>query len=226
MTPKIRRIRQDDTHRLIPSRYGDERTLARLAEDQQELEELLELDSATDERVLGEAGLLPGIGVHELLFGVSYAPIVNAAFIHARPGGSRFNARERGAWYAGFELETAEAEIAYHKSQELLEINWRQLESFEFHDYLADFRAEFHDLRGDGEYTKYLDPNSYISSQKLAKKLLTSRSAGIVYPSVRLATGTCIVCFRPALVGNVRQDRGVTITFPDAQSRPVIGRHR
>ena len=32
-----------------------------------------------------------------------------------------------------------------------------------------------------------------------------------MYPSVRLAGGTCVACFRPALVGNVR--RGVTYRF-------------
>jgi len=56
----------------------------------------------------------------------------------------------------------------------------------------------------------------------LARELLTSGSAGIVYPSARHADGTCLVCFRPALVTNVRQDRTVTLTFRDANSPPVI----
>jgi hypothetical protein len=30
---------------------------------------------------------------------------------------------------------------------------------------------------------------------------------GIVYPSVRRAKGTCLACFRPALVMNVRKDQ-------------------
>jgi len=196
--------------------------LARLAEDEGELQELFELDSATNNRLLGEAGLLPGISVHELLFGVAHAQIVNAAFTHAHPGGSRFNGPERGAWYAGFEFETATAEITFHKSQELIEINWREPETFVFEDYLADFRADFHDIRGDAEYAACLDPNSYARSQKLATELLASGSAGIVYPSVRRRKGTCVVCFRPALVTNVRKDRAVTVTFHDLHSPPVV----
>lgn len=43
--------------------------------------------------------------------GVPYYRIVNAAFTHAHPLGSRFNDPDRGAWYAAFELETAQAEI-------------------------------------------------------------------------------------------------------------------
>jgi len=222
VTPKVTSVRQDDTHRLIPSRTGDASVLARLAEDEGELQELFELDSATNNRLLGEAGLLPGISVHELLFGVAHAQIVNAAFTHAHPGGSRFNGPERGAWYAGFEFETATAEITFHKSQELIEINWREPETFVFEDYLADFRADFHDIRGDAEYAACLDPNSYARSQKLATELLASGSAGIVYPSVRRRKGTCVVCFRPALVTNVRKDRAVTVTFHDLHSPPVV----
>ncbi|MFI5118260.1 MAG: RES family NAD+ phosphorylase [Terriglobales bacterium] len=196
--------------------------MGRLAAAADQLQELFELDGATNDRLLGEANLLSGISVHELLFGVAYAHIVNAAFTHAHPAGSRFNGPERGAWYAAFELETAQAEIAFHKAQELREINWREPETFTFHDYLADFRSDFHDIRGDADYAEYLDPNSYISSQGLARELLASGSAGIVYPSVRRPDGTCLVCFRPALVTNVRQDRTVTLTFRDANSPPVI----
>jgi RES domain-containing protein len=195
--------------------------LGRLAAADQ-LQELFELDGATNDRLLGEANLLSGISVHELLFGVAYAHIVNAAFTHAHPAGSRFNGPERGAWYAAFELETAQAEIAFHKAQELREINWREPETFTFHDYLADFRSDLHDIRGDADHAECLDPNSYISSQGLARELLASGSAGIVYPSVRRPDGTCLVCFRPALVTNVRQDRTVTLTFRDANSPPVI----
>ncbi|HJY87705.1 MAG TPA: RES family NAD+ phosphorylase [Candidatus Acidoferrales bacterium] len=222
MTPKISTLRQDDTHRLIPSRHSEESVLNRLAEDDKQLQELFELDGATNDRLLGEANLLPGISVHELLFGVAYAHIVNAAFTHAHPAGSRFNGPERGAWYATFELETAEAEIAFHKSQELTEIHWQEPETFTFQDYLADFRADFHDIRGEVHYSDCLNPNSYMRSQTLAKALLASGSAGIIYPSVRRSKGTCLVCFRPALVINVRQDRTVTLAFRDPSQPPVI----
>jgi RES domain-containing protein len=221
VTPRVTFIRQDDTHRLIPSCFSDERALARLGGDR-DLKALIELDSATDDRLAAEENLLPGISVHELLFGVPHAHIVNAAFAHAHPAGSRFNGPGRGAWYAAFELETAEAEIAFHKAQELREISWREPETFVFCDYLADFRTDFHDIRRDRNYSDCLDPKSYLRSQKLARELLAAGSAGIVYPSVRRSSGTCIVCFRPALVTNVRRGATVTLAFPDAYSAPVI----
>jgi hypothetical protein len=217
--PKFTALRRDDTHRLIPSRYSDTTVLERLTEDMDELEELIELEGATNDRLIGEANLLPDISVHELLFGLSYAHVVNAAFCHAHPQGSRFNSAERGAWYAAFELETSLEEIRYHKSVELQEVQWSEPETFSFDDYLADFRAVFHDIRGDRAFAACLDPVSYAASQDLAARLLAATSAGIVYPSVRRAGGTCVVCFRPALVMNVRKDATLTFTLPPKTTR-------
>src|SRR5207244_2580066 len=106
---------------------------------------------------------------------------------------------DRGAWYAAFDVKTAQAEVAFHKSEELREVNWKDAETFTFDDYLADFRAAFHDVRGDNAYGSVLNPDSYVKSQALARSLLESGSAGILYPSVRTARGTCLACFRPAL---------------------------
>jgi RES domain-containing protein len=220
--PATTDVRQDDTHRLIPSRYSDESVLTRLADNDQQLSELFELDGATNDRLLGEANLLPGISVHELLYGVTYAHIVNAAFTHAHPSGSRFNSPERGAWYAAFELETAQAEVTFHKAQELAEINWSEPEEFKFDDYLADFRTEFHDLRSDQAFADCLDPNSYGASQQLARDLLAAGSAGVVYPSVRRSGGTCVACFRPALVTNVRKGELSIVRFPGNGAPPAI----
>jgi len=125
MTPPVRECSFRGTHRLIPSKYSAEGTvLAGLADNEAELRDLIELDGATNARLLGEEGLLPGIGVYELLFGVAYSEIVNAAFTHAAPRGGRFNSNLRGAWYAGLERETSVAEIAFHKLEQLREVDW------------------------------------------------------------------------------------------------------
>jgi hypothetical protein len=222
--PRVSEISRDDSHRLIPSRYSDrdDSVLTRLSDDLDDLSALFELEGATNDRLLGEAGLLPGISVRELVFGISYSHIVNAAFTHANPLGNRFNGPERGAWYAAFSRETSEQEVAYHKQQELKEIKWQEEESFSYVDFLADFRGEFHDIRDDARFEGCLDSVSYKSSQHLAGQLLELGSAGIVYPSVRHKGGTCIVCFRPALVNNVRKGASITVTFEDAFAVPEI----
>jgi hypothetical protein len=222
--PRTVEIKQDDTHRLIPSRYIDkgETILARLTEDPEDLNKLFELEGATNERLLGEAGLLPGITVRELVFGLSYSHIVNAAFTHTSPLGNRFNGPERGAWYAGFSRKTSELEVAYHRSQELREVRWAGREVFTYVDFLADFRGEFHDLRSATPFADCLDPSSYKASQRLASELLQAGSAGVVYPSVRHAGGVCIGCFRPALVNNVRKGSRLSVTFENYFAAPVI----
>lgn len=222
MLPPISRVRQDDTHRLIPSRFADESVLTRLSRDASTLQALFELEGATNERLLGEAGLLPGISVRELVFGLPYSHIVNATFTHALPTGSRFNGPERGCWYAAFALQTSAIEVAYHKSRELQEISWQEKETFTYVDFMADFRAEFHDLRKGRGFAKYLDPDSYATSQRLAGELLEKGSEGVIYPSVRHKGGTCIACFRPALVNNVRKSSEVSITFAHASAAPDI----
>jgi hypothetical protein len=227
MLPKTTPISQDNTHRLIPNKFYEEgeSVLSRLGLPPAQMDHLFQLDDATNARLAGEANLLPGITVHELVFGVPHYHIINAAFTHARPEGSRFSGPDRGVWYAGFSLKTAQTEVALHYGEGLREVNWQEEETVAYREYLADFRADFHDLRnGDeaGAYKKYLQPDSYRASQQLGRRLLDQGSSGIVYPSVRHAGGTCIACFRPALVSNVREGSRVTFTFPDAFHAPKI----
>jgi len=219
--PPVSLVRRNDTHRLIPSRHGAS-VLAGLADSDAELTQIFDLDHATNDRLLAENQRLPGIGVHELLFGVPYHRVVNAAFTHPHPQGSRFNGPERGAWYAAFEERTAQAEVAFHKTVQLAEIG-RFDDEVSYHDYRADFSAELYDLRKARGFGDCLDPDSYVQSQALAERLLAAGSLGVVYPSVRRGGGTCLACFRPALVMNVRRDASFRFRW-SGSPRPEIRR--
>jgi hypothetical protein len=212
--PRLSLVRQFDTHRLIPSRRlarGDS-VLAAIADDDEHLQAIFELDAATNDRLLAADGRLPGIGLDELVFGVPHAAVINAAFCHPHPLGARFSGPDRGAWYAGVDLATAQAEVGFHKSVALAEIG-RLEDSVTYDDYLADVSATLHDLRGVRGAGAWLDPERYDASQALAADLLAAGSLGIVYPSARRAGGTCLACFRPAIVGNVRRDRTYRFTW-------------
>ena len=217
--PPVSILRRYDTHRLVPSKRSDS-VLVRIADDDRHLRDLFDLDQATNDRLLAEHGSFPGIGPHELVFGVPYAAVVNAAFCHPHPLGGRFNGPERGAWYAGFELETAQAEVAFHKSVELAEINYWD-DTVTYDDYLADFSAPFHDIRHDTAFASALAAHSYVVSQDLAEKLLEAGSSGLVYPSVRRAGGTCLACFRPPLVTHVRRDTRWQFTW-NGTDMPIV----
>ncbi len=246
-----------DTHRLIPSRFSQAGTvLSRLAASPETMGSLMELDDATNDRFLGEEGLLSGIGIHELVYGVRYAHIVNAAFTHASPSGGRFNSATRGCWYAAIDRPTALTEVAFHRTRQLEEIDWTVPETSTVDDYLADLTSTMHDLRtpaaiasrstsspaaapasatglpaAPSPFVPYLEPDPipacYAAPQQLAASLLRERSNGIVYPSVRRGGGTCVACFRPPLVYNVRRAARLELTvtahrpFRPAHAREV-----
>jgi hypothetical protein len=223
-------IDQRDTHRLIPAQFADggASVLARLTDNPEILNGIFELDNATNDRLLAESQLSPGMDARELVFGIPSYRIINATFCHPAPNGSRFNSPDRGAWYAGFELETSQAEIAYHMQLWLQETAWEEEETADYLDYLADFHAEFHDLRKDDlrneSHANVLSPVSYAASQALAAELLELGSAGIVYPSMRRTNGTCIACFRPVLVTNVRKGDTFAFVFRGSGAPPLIHR--
>jgi hypothetical protein len=222
-------IDQRDTHRLIPAQYADDggSVLTRLTDDDAILDCIFELDNATNDRLLAESGSALGIDARELVFGIPSYRIINATFCHPAPNGSRFNSADRGAWYAGLELETSQAEIIHHRRLWLQETTWNEEDISDYVDYRADFRAEFDDLRSTKmkqQYASCLDPASYASSQALAAQLLEGGSAGIVYPSVRRHGGICIVCFRPVLVIHPRKGNVYTFAFPGHGGAPVVRR--
>jgi RES domain len=220
--PPVRPVDARDTHRLIPSRYSPtgESVLVRIAHDDADLAAIFELDSATNDRLAAEGGLLPGIGPDELVAGVPLASVINAAFCHAHPYGSRFSGPLRGAWYAGLELETAQAEVAFHKAVELAEIGWPD-ESVTYDEYLADVSGELHDVRHTRGFAACLSLTSYAASQALGQALLDAGALALLYPSVRRTGGTSLVCFRPALVARVRRGTTWRFIWRDGQG-PVI----
>lgn len=230
--PPLADIRQNDTCRLLPSRFADQEdsVLAPLADNADQLADLFALDNATNHRLAAERGLMAGIGVDELVFGVPHFRIVNAAFTYPRPEGSRFNNGLRGAWYCAFDINTALAEIVFHKTVEYAEINYFH-DSVDYQLLLADFSGRFHDVRRAAGFKRCLDPDSYIASQALAESLLDAGSLGIVYPSVRHPGGTNLACFRPALVNNVRRADAYRLSWsgtpePAIKRRPAARKAR
>jgi RES domain len=222
--PLISAVSFRDTVRLIPSKYriNEDSVLTRLVPkgDDKILQDGFKVESRTNDRLLADLGLLPGISPQELVVNVPYASIINAAFTHARPDGARFNGPDRGAWYAAKSVRTAQAEVGYHQSVALWEVQ-RFNDELTYDEYLADFRGNFHDLRIGEDFVSALDPHSYKESQKLAETLLVSGSPGIVYPSVRHVGGICLACFRPALVTSVRKGRTFRFSW-SGDPKPTI----
>lgn len=204
--PPLSLVAWKNTSHLVPSVYSqpDDAALRRVAPTHGRMENVSILDDATNDRLLADLNEAPGISAHELVAGIPYADIINAAFTHPNPKGARFSGPDRQAWYASKTARTSIAEVAFHKTAELAESGWFKNETT-YDEFLADFTGSFHDLRHVREFKDCLDPASYVGSQALASRLLAAGSMGVVYPSVRRSGGECLACFRPALVTNVRK---------------------
>ena len=126
INPIVTHIWQPGTHRLILSEYRQQLSLKRVSDDDRRLSNISDLETAVDDDPLTETD----------------SPlsdyIVKENFAYSRVRGSRFNNQSHGAWYAGFELETAQAEVAWHKWTALNRIGQTE-ESLVYTDFLADF---------------------------------------------------------------------------------------
>jgi hypothetical protein len=197
------RLRRKVTHRLIASRYPSVGILDRIARPA-DLDAVFELEGWTNDRITTELGILLRVPRDEWLVGTPMASVVMAAFCHSRPGGGRFNDETRGAWYAAFTLDTAHAEVAYHRGRELAEVGVTEAR-LEMRQFVAEVSGVFHDIRGERrQFTTLHDPDTYGRSQAFARDLLATASNGVVYRSVRRPGGTCLACFRPRLLARVR----------------------
>ena len=224
-SPPVQCLDWESSHRLIPSLYSESGTvLSELAANAREIEDLVLLDGATNDRVQSEQRGFLGISTFELVYGIPNAHVVNAAYTHPNESGSRFNDHTRGAWYAAERQKASIAEVVYHKSRRLAEIivpdapgQRPQRDVSTYDDWLADFQGDFHVLEPPARFSEFLKPEPvpacYAASQALARKLLNEGSNGIVYPSVRHRGSKCIACFRPALVYNPHRSERFEITL-------------
>jgi RES domain-containing protein len=213
-------LRRFDTHRLLPAKYSPnyDSVLTRIADDE-DLQLIFELDNATNARLQAEENLSPGISPRELVFHVPNYRVINAAFTHANPLGARFSSPERGAWYAAFELATAKAEVLFHKSIEFAEIDWKEREEIGYDDYLADFTAPFHDLRGVED--EALSPTSYVRSQQLAVEADGAWIAGHRLSERSPRRGHMPGLFSPSIVANVRKSTQYRLIWTPLRARFV-----
>lgn len=207
------------TVRFISTAYIDEPALAPLADTGAEIDFLSTLEMKTSRRQDSDMPLPSGLRRTEMVtaahgFGWTW---INAAFCYTRPGGSRFNSPERGAWYAAWgpeALETGLDEITFHLTRELDAVGVYE-NITDYREVFAGFTTLMVDLRG-ALGAPFLDPDptvAYPVGQELARRILSEGGHGVLYPSARHPDGTCLAGFRPTHVQNVRQGERWRLTW-------------
>ena len=213
------------TIRLVSTARLRDPVLAGLADGDDELAELAEIEGATSHRLAAEARGVDGVTAGELLHGVAHARFINASFAYPRPGQpNRFNGADRGAWYAGLDVDTCIAEVGHHLTRALADAgDFNAIVDYaEMH---ASMAGEFVDVRGAPDHPS-LNPDpttGYRAGNSLAASVRGAGLNGIIYPSVRHAGGTCVVALWPHAVQSVAQGDVWRLTW-SGRPTPAVSR--
>lgn len=215
--------------RLIPQTRHKPPVLRGLVDSDAEAEILAEIEGETNARLIAEREGTPALDRRELVFarrandlrlyGQSH---VNAAFAYTRPGGNRFNAGDRGAWYAAWHVLTSVAEVGFHRTRELGHVG-RYEDEARYVELLSDVIGDFPELPEGGHPALHPDPVlGYPAGQDLAATLRRAGHRGLIYPSVRHPGGRCFVAFDPGLIQNVRPGASWALVWRGSPAFSVV----
>jgi RES domain-containing protein len=207
LNPKLSRVSQSRTIRLISNANHKPPVLERLAPTFGARSKLEALENVTSGRQEAQQMGIPGIAPEAMASGYGYN-YVNAAFAYTRPKGNRFNPPEWGVWYCSFQVETSLEEVAYHLTRALKACGADFDNETRYIELLADFEVELADLRNLHPVPDCLHDDvtiGYPAGQTFAANLRESGLNGIVYPSVRHIGGTCLAAFWPGMIQNFQQ---------------------
>jgi len=203
------------TIRLVASARLRPPVLAALGDSEDELAALAEIEGATSARLVAEERGLGALTADELVHGVPHAPFINASFAYAKPREPmRFNPADRGAWYAALAIETCIAEVGYHLTKALADVDDFHT-TVDYGEMLASMSGVFVDLRDTPDHPS-LNPDpekGYVAGNLLAARARAEGYNGIVYPSVRHPGGTCIAALWPNVVQSVVQGAMYRLTW-------------
>jgi len=193
------------TIRLVTSARLRAAVMRPLADDDNELALLAEIEGATSSRLIAEERGKAGLSAAELVHGVPHARFINASFAYAKPREPmRFSPADRGAWYAALAAETCLAEVGFHLTRALADAGDFHA-VVEYGEMLASMAGLFVDLRQAPAHAS-LDPDpavGYPAGNAVAAAARAAGHNGIIYPSVRHAGGTCIAALWPNVVQSV-----------------------
>lgn len=197
----LRRVSWSRATRIIASRYPPVALFERVSPDPAVWEALVAVEQLVNPRVRDAVGEIRLVAPEERVSGPG-ASYVMASFTHPNPKGSRFSDGSYGVYYAAREFVTALRETAYHFARFAADSE----DPPRYEDMrvlLGRIDNRFDDVAAlpDPPRAQILDPESYAASQPFGAALRAAGSNGLVYPSVRHASGRCVAAFRPRAVG-------------------------
>lgn len=203
------------TVRLVASAKLRAAVMAPLADGEEELESLAEIEGATSGRLIAEERGSGGLSARELVHGVPHARFINASFAYSKPREPmRFSPADRGAWYAALEVETCIAEVGFHLTRALADADDFNA-VVDYVEMLSSMAGIFVDLRPAPDHPS-LDPDpmlGYPAGNAVAAAARAAGHNGIIYPSVRHAGAPCVAALWPNVVQSVAQGAMYRLTW-------------
>ena len=201
-------------YRLIPSRFPPFSVFEKVA-SAEDFDTLYAVQALVNPRIRQELGEIDLVPAGDRVYGVGSSPIM-AAFCHLNPEGSRFSDGTWGVYYGAQTLETAVAEVTYHRAK-FLEATAQPAIDVDLRCYVATVRVPLLDVRG---VPGIHDPDSYVASRALAKVHRRRGEPGLLYRSVRDLKHECVALFKPtALRVPVTQGPHVTLCWDGQRIR-------
>jgi hypothetical protein len=202
-----RRIDWPQAWRIIASRYPPINLFERLTPDPAVWDALIALEQLTNPRVRDEIGEIALVPPEDRVSGPG-ASYVMASFTHINRKGSRFSDGTFGVYYAAAELETAIAETVHH-FEVFARDSGDPVRMEDMRVLAGTVKQDFEDVAAleEPHRTQVLDSDAYVAAQAYARVLRNNGAMGVVYPSVRRLTGTCIGAFKPRAVGIPQEER-------------------
>lgn len=138
----------------------------------------------------------------------SGASYLMAPFTHvSRDRPSRFSAGDYGVLYIARAFETALLETIHHQGRFMAATQQAPGWTSQFRELSVDVDGGLSDLNDPARFASALDPVDYREAQQLGARLRRDGSNGVLYPSVRHASGECVGLFYPDLASGVVQGR-------------------
>lgn len=192
------------THRLIASRFPTIGVFDGLADTEDDLRVLFELEMLANPRLQAGVGRLARIPKG----GVASGPTGNqvmAAFVHCHDDGGRFNDGRLGAWYAALDVKTAIAETVHHLTRRLALSEGGFPQTIQMRELLAKVEEPCLDLCGQATaHAALYDPDDYSAAREFAAgarwPFAEGGAAGLRYNSVRRAGGINVCVFKPTAI--------------------------
>ena len=177
------------------------------------------IEGRTNPRLRSEAGELSLVKKDDYVLGQGASPVM-AAFTHiGNP--SRFTDGTFGVYYAGKTLNTAIAEVKFHRERFLSYTKEPPLQ-LTLRSYIGKIKKPLLDIR-DKSYKQFINPdtNTYPRCQAFSAKLRATDAWGLLYPSTRDSDSECVAFYRPPAVGIPVQGQHVVMHWDGAAIKGV-----